>query len=413
MGAQPSSPKNGAHSFSAAQLRSLGLSTAAPFAPASQSFETPRKCKSSWSRSPFQAHGYSSNCGDLEAGTNDVEVGAPSSGRRSTMSGPTAQKLAESQPTMVVRVDSCDDPETTLTRQPSKMSVESVGSQSDSRPGSSRDFAPAHSNSCSSSRPASASSRLGAVRESLANAVAQQQAAGPLRSPNLVQAERLAKLSLEKLEQQDFIKSREAWGAGVSTPSTATPGMSRATSCQSSACGSRPASSAASVSSSIHSDPKAQLKEARDRAKMSFEALRSELKGSAAATPARYSAWPIGCPVKVACAGGSMDVSEPSGLLAVLVSYDPACNTFEVKLDDGSTRVVPAQQVTRARARDRAQSSTNVAGQAPGHQAPPLHPQQPQWPHQISEQLLQSEKRPPSSAAMLSPQTLGRPQLVV
>lgn len=144
---------------------------------------------------------------------------------------------------------------------------------------------------------------------------------------------------------------------------------------------------------------------------MSFEALRSELKGSAAATPARYSAWPIGCPVKVACEGGSMDVSEPSGLLAILVSYDRAFNTFEVKLDDGSTRVVPAQQVTRARARDRAQPSTNVVGQAPGRQAPPLHSQQPQRPRQISEQPLQSEKRPPSSAGMLSPQTLGRLQL--
>lgn len=116
---------------------------------------------------------------------------------------------------------------------------------------------------------------------------------------------------------------------------------------------------------------KANLKDTKARAKASFAALQSELRGSAGATPARYSTWPIGCMVRVttggqpANVGGSVgDASEPEGFIATLASYDRVLNSFEVKLDDGSTRTVPAQRVTRARPRDRAQAPTNLAGPA-------------------------------------------------
>lgn len=112
---------------------------------------------------------------------------------------------------------------------------------------------------------------------------------------------------------------------------------------------------------------KLQLIEARQRARASFEALSSEMKGSAGATPARYSRWPIGCAVRVAVedpatGAGRVDGAEPDTLIATLVKYDISLNTFVVKLDDGSTRTVPAQWVTRARAADRACAQSNLAG---------------------------------------------------
>jgi hypothetical protein len=95
---------------------------------------------------------------------------------------------------------------------------------------------------------------------------------------------------------------------------------------------------------------KAQLKDARKRAKASSEALLSELKGKA---PVRYSAWPAGCAVRVALEtpdhpGFLADDADP-GLLATLVSYDATSKTIVVKLDDGTTRTLPAQRVSRER----------------------------------------------------------------
>lgn len=113
-------------------------------------------------------------------------------------------------------------------------------------------------------------------------------------------------------------------------------------------------------------DVKKQLKDAQQRAKASLKALQSELKGSAQATPARYSTWPIGCAVRVAIndpahfEGGNM---EAEGLHATLVCYNIDANTFEVKFEDGSTRVVPAKRVTRVRARERAMAQAKSTGQ--------------------------------------------------
>jgi hypothetical protein len=58
---------------------------------------------------------------------------------------------------------------------------------------------------------------------------------------------------------------------------------------------------------------------------------------------------------------GALDISE--SLVATLVSYDKSLNTFEVKLDDGSMRTVPAHRVTRVRARDRVQAQSSANGQ--------------------------------------------------
>lgn len=234
----------------------------------------------------------------------------------------------------------------------------SAASQADSRPSSSS-LRP--SSSVGGSRPASAQSRRG-------HCIGGSLPPPSSRDPGLAHAEKLAKLSLEKLQQQDFIMGREAWG--VSTPSTASC-MSRASSSYE---GSRPASSAASISSSCYSgsqgkDPnvKQQLKDAQARAKASMKALQSELKGSAASTPARYSAWPIGCAVRVALEGNSC---EQDSLMASLVNYNSSSNAFEVKLEDGSTRTVSAERVTRARARDRATAQGKLVGQSPPCAAP-------------------------------------------
>jgi len=95
-----------------------------------------------------------------------------------------------------------------------------------------------------------------------------------------------------------------------------------------------------------------------------------------------------------------MDALETPGLIASLVSYDTSLNTFVVKLDDGSTRTVPAERVTRARARDRVQAQSNSADQAPRSQTTGAG---------LS---VQSKSQ---SVACLSPepQKLGRAQLVV
>jgi hypothetical protein len=161
--------------------------------------------------------------------------------------------------------------------------------------------------------------------------------------------------------------------------------MSLAASSQNSFCGSRPSTSTTSVSGSIRgggtpgkdpNDVKKDMKEAQRRAKEKLQMLQSELRGAAANTPARYAQWPIGCPVKVACddpanAGrGTTASMEPDGIIAILVSYDKAANSFEVMLADGSTRIVSAQQVTRARARDRARAPTNLVGKSPHSPAP-------------------------------------------
>jgi len=425
MGAQSSTGHGGAASGSGSPSGSPGSLKAAPFAAAHEPSDTPsRRCKPPWPRPLWQARSSHSPPGDVEARSCHLEAGASSSNQ-----------------TVIVNID----PEPTQVRRPSKMSIESFGSVGsveeyspsvashvdvDSRPSSSRDFGLSHSSSFSDSRPASASSRRASFKTRCTMGG---------RDPTLVQAEKLAKLSLEQLEQQDFVAAREAWG--VSTPSTvASNNMSRTTSSLSStACGSRPTSSAASISSSSQSnDPnvKLQLKEARQRAKASFAALQSELRGSAHATPARYATWPIGCVVKIAVedpaysGAFASDDSEPTGLMAILVSYDKSLNTFEVKLHDGSMRTVPAQRVSRASARDRLQAQSNFSGQPPhsrhdlqskvrslsamppeaatmpeaiSHQAASLHSQTPQIPrdHFDSAKAMESPTDP-------MPRMLGR-----
>lgn len=354
MGAQSSSAGvGGAASASGSPAGSSGSLKAAPFASTPEPSGTPsRKCTPMWARPLWQARSSNprSSTGDLEAGCTDLE--AATSFDRLTIS---------------VEVD----PQPMLERRPSKMSVDtfgsveesspSVASVADSRPSSSHSYGGSRSSGYSGSRPVSASSKRGSLKAPRRDPALLQ----PRRDPGLLQAERLAKLSLEKLEQQDFITAREAWSC--STPSTASPmNLSRAASSQcSSTSGSRPPSSAASVlSRGKASDPNVQLKEARQRAKASFQALQSELSGSARATPARYSTWPVGCAVKIASDGASAlgafvpNDSERAGVLATLCSYDKSLNTFDVKLEDGSMRTVPAQRVSRVRGRDRAQGLT-------------------------------------------------------
>lgn len=370
MGAQPSSAGAGAaaigkHTGSGSPLRnvSLGSAKAASFASsASEPTATPtrKSSRNAWVRSPWQASKSASSSIDHETGQRDLEAGPPSS--PSSAQAPSADL----------------DTEPTMFRRPSKMSVDSFGpldevitksdsrpSSAQSRPSSSQGFGRSQSGSVTTSRPASASSRTGQMKMPRGFEASRQ-----CRDPELVKAERLAKLSLEKLTQEDFI-AREAWG-GAATPSTSagTPmSLSRAASSQSSSVsGSRPASSAASVSSSSQSnDPnvKVNLKEARQRAKASMQALQSELMGSAKATPARYSTWPIGCAVRVTCEDSlsAFDNFIPSDVTAILVSYDEYHNTFVVKLDDGSTRMVPAKRVNRVRARDRIQSQSSFASE--------------------------------------------------
>jgi hypothetical protein len=164
------------------------------------------------------------------------------------------------------------------------------------------------------------------------------------------------------LEEVHKGKWADRWA--VPTPSTASPSRAPSRGSQSSSSlsrssysslsDSRPGSSADSMYSSSsgvrRKDPvvKAQLKDARHRAKASFEALQSQLNGSA---PVRYSTWPMGCAVRVSFDGPVAvgGVSDSSDLLAVIVRHNPVEKTFEVKLHDGSTRVVPERCVTRVR----------------------------------------------------------------
>lgn len=258
----------------------------------------------------------------------------------------------------------------------------------------------------------------------------------PAKDPILAHAERCAKLSLEKLQEQEFITGRTGTAWGASTPSTASqPSLSRAASSQcSSTCGSRPTSSAASVTSSCYSktssqgkngDVKQQLKEAQQRAKASLKALQSELKGSASATPTRYSTWPVGCTLRIAVDDPPDVMGDPSssaGLLACLVNYNSSDNTFEVKLDDGSSRIVPAQRVTRARARDRASapvdgkdqgigSAVSTPGQigSSGYQVAIPQPERTRMQRQKSEQPPLAENLPWSPMEP-EPQLFGRLQ---
>jgi len=446
MGAQPSSPKGGRSAIKGRRslhqidepsgitvevpsspagrggmsLQSLGSVHAAPFARALEFTDTPpRRCTPAWASPQPQAYGSSSSqsfSGDLEAGPTHLEGG-------------TAD---------IEVIHAVSEP----MRRPSKMSVESFESEleasrwedmghidfpgafdtaasqadllPDSRPSSSRGFGSSRpSSSVGGSRPASARSKLGGLRRMSMGEL------GPLpRDPSLVHAEKMARLTLEKLQQEDFITGREAWGA--STPSTASPAsISRATSSVSS--GSRPTSSAASVSSSCFStsspqgeefDAKQRLKDAQKRAKASMKALQSELKGSASATPARYSAWPSGCAVRVA-------LSEQDSLIATLLHYSSSSNSFEVRLEDGSTRIVSAESVTRARVRDRTVQPQS-AGQSPssggvhsglgasGYQAPLPQSQRTQMNRPMSVQPSLAENFP----FQPEPQMLGQTHMM-
>lgn len=175
---------------------------------------------------------------------------------------------------------------------------------------------------------------------------------------------------------------------------------------------------------------KSQLKDARQRAKKSSEALLAELMGSAGATPARYSTWPMGCAVKVAFdepmhLGGSHDNDdENDSLLATLVKYDKAQNTFDVKLHDGSLRTVPANRVSRARARDRTRGQATLVEQAPEFRAAgkgytvtsaavvaqeALQPQSQQPPGLLCSQ----PDTIPGYSSVPEPQMMGRVQLAV
>lgn len=378
MGAQPSSPSSRAAGGNGGSLRMLGSSTkAAPFAPASEATDSHSQ---KWGRSLGSRSARtprSSSSGDLDLGLCDLEAGSPSSPKTASnkqlLLGGGLGFSEQAAPNQKPQPNS-------MVRRPSKMSVDSFGSNEDStssriasqaassRPTSAQSRPTSAQSRLSfrpNSRPASASSRLGAAKP-------------PARDPAFIQAERLAKLSLAKLEDEDFIGGRRAWG-GASTPSTASPdNLSRATSSVSSnTSGSRPTTSASSVFSSACSSQgnepnvKADLQDTKKRAKASAAALLSELKGSAGATAARYSTWPTGCPVRITLAGqasglGSSfdDGSEPDGLIGTLVRYDRVQNTFDVKLDDESTRTVPAQRVTRARPRDRTNANagpTNLA----------------------------------------------------
>mmetsp|Transcript_18163 Transcript_18163/g.32230 ORF Transcript_18163/g.32230 Transcript_18163/m.32230 type:complete len:122 (+) Transcript_18163:133-498(+) len=83
-----------------------------------------------------------------------------------------------------------------------------------------------------------------------------------------------------------------------------------------------------------------------------MEALRMELRGFGGAVAVRYASWPIGASVEVSLLTDPGDPQTAgsqgkSVLTARLVHYDAASNNFEVRLRDGSTRIVPAQRVRR------------------------------------------------------------------
>jgi len=234
------------------------------------------------------------------------------------------------------------------------------------------------------------------------------------------------------LEEVHRGKWADRWA--IPTPSTASPSrapsrcsqssssLSRRSSC-SSLFDSRPGSSSDSLSScsTRGKDPllKAQLKDARHRAKASFEALQSELRGSA---PIRYSTWPLGCAVRVSFDGpiavSGVSDSSDSSLLAVIVRHYPAENAFEVKLHDGSIRVVPERCVRRVRRGSRLQSAHSSC-QAPRPSSSKQEEPIAESPAQIVHKALgRASKKPEPSRRELdslsmhpSPYMLGSSQL--
>lgn len=110
--------------------------------------------------------------------------------------------------------------------------------------------------------------------------------------------------------------------------------------------------------------PEQCLSMARQHANNSLEALRLELQGFGGATAVRYAMWPPGAPVEVLLPPSSESLSMSGEapataeiLLASVVKYHAFQNSFEVRLHDGSTRVVPATRVQRSR--DHTSEETN------------------------------------------------------
>lgn len=170
------------------------------------------------------------------------------------------------------------------------------------------------------------------------------------------------------------------------TPSTATPqsgsrastasdgGQTPAGLCRFAAAGADTAADDKSCAGLGRGPPNQQhqrLVDARRRANDSLQALQLELRASTTAA-ARYANWPEGAAVKVSLAaanegkhysthehlapgadfaneGSSVRPSSRDECLAArLVRYDAKQGCFEVRLNDGSTRVVAAQRVKRA-----------------------------------------------------------------
>uniref|UniRef100_A0A7S4Q3M1 Uncharacterized protein n=1 Tax=Alexandrium monilatum TaxID=311494 RepID=A0A7S4Q3M1_9DINO len=145
---------------------------------------------------------------------------------------------------------------------------------------------------------------------------------------------------------------------GAVTPSTFTPGSdSRPLSSLATPDADSAANSEAACSDGFDArqpvTTERRLVEARQRADDSLEALRLELKGFGGALAVRYASWPAGAAVEVMCAVGSaasssqFEITQGGSVPARLVRYLAAENSFEVRLRDGSTRVVPAQRVRR------------------------------------------------------------------
>lgn len=148
------------------------------------------------------------------------------------------------------------------------------------------------------------------------------------------------------------------------------------------------AAASRAVASSSSADQR--LSQARQRCKDSLEALCMELKGFGGAVAVRYASWPPGARVQVALPPEEDEPaqSEPRCLDARLVRYIAADCTFEVRLRDGTTRVVPEKRVNRV-------INPRRNGPSPSHGPPRTftpavrclegnageHPAR-QWPHQ-------------------------------
>lgn len=89
------------------------------------------------------------------------------------------------------------------------------------------------------------------------------------------------------------------------------------------------------------------LYQARVKSNQTMEALIMELRGLGAAANVRYASWPVGAAVEVAFPGDDPRAS-PERIPAKLVRYDSGQNSFEVRLRDGTTRIVPASRVRRS-----------------------------------------------------------------